>query len=215
MATPDDHQFAASLSLVPSVFHAGMDYREFWSMYVYPFLVRLVFLGFRVILHSDDAFNNQVISPDALFWYAMSLPLSPDNGNYRNLCIRAVVDIDITSICPSIGNLSLILHRSAQDTLEVVNEFDIDVCRIRMISDQLLNTTFSAPYSVIAHVRNKQMLVIYRHVAPDDTETSNRTHKRRQRYERRGYAATSIATEYNYDFIEYSYDNATTEYTPE
>jgi len=175
------------------VYHAGMDYTDFTWKYFYPYLVTLYNRGFNITLFTPDHPYAGVLStPAMVIGYAMSpLPVGCPEM-YPNLSLRAIMDIDISALTDEIDSISFILHRDADDTTQIVDEFDINICRLRMIWTLDDNFIFSKTCDLHAAIVNKIMAVFYGSRYVNDTATTRRTELRRLKYETRGYATGAV-----------------------
>jgi hypothetical protein len=111
-------------------------------------------------------------------------------NEYNNMAVDALFDVNVSAITDEIKCFSFLLNSDLSDTLEVVDNFDIDVCKLRMIwpsgEDQY---AIYAPTSISNNIMMRQMSVTFRHL---QGQNEQKTRKRKEKYERRGYKTIAI-----------------------
>jgi hypothetical protein len=170
------------------IFHV-CTYTEFLWRSFYPFLARLWSWGFHIRLYSTATPpGGERISPLRLMGYAMQGITNADV--YENMPVDALFDVDVSAITDEVECFSFLLNSDLSDTLEVVDNFDIDICQLRMIwpsgEDQY---AIYAPTSISNNIMMRQMSVTFRHL---QGQNEQKTRKRKEKYERRGYKTIAI-----------------------
>ena len=165
------------------IFHV-CTYTKFIWCYFYPFLVRLWSKGFRIRFYSDETpVGGELVTPLKLMGYAVhDLKVV---HKYDNMAVDALFDVNVSAITHEIERFSFLLNSDLSDTLEVVDNFDIDICKLRMVwpngEDQY---TISAPKPIRDNITMQKMTVTFRNVPGQNKQ---KTRKRKEKYERRGY----------------------------
>ena len=169
------------------VFHvASTDLTDFSWNSVYPFLNWFHVCGYKIVLYDTTYPNGTHVTPATLMGYIAS-PESLGDA-YPSLRLRAVVDVDVTSITNEIHKVSLLLHNHARTTKEIVKAFDIDICRVRMTWNLDDGYHFHSNPRMTRHIIAKKMNVYYRIFHRYDSETTRDTNVRVTKYMQRGYS---------------------------
>jgi len=171
------------------VFHV-CTYAEFLWYSFYPFLARLWNWGFHIVLHTVvNSPNGERVSPLTLMSY-ITRGIT-DEDDYGHVAVDALFDVDISTITDEVDYLSFLLNSNLSDTLEVVDDFDIDICQLRMIwpSGDEQQYAIYAPTSISNNIMMRQMTVTYR-----VTQCEYRTRKRKEKYESRGYKTVAVVS---------------------
>jgi len=169
------------------VFHvACTELTEFTWNSVYPFLNWFYACGYEFILYDATYPEGTQVTPPTIMGY-ISSPESLQDP-YPSLQLRAIVDIDVTSITNAVQKVSFLLHNHARTTKEIVDEFDIDICRLRMTWNLDTGCQLYCTRAMSRHIVARQMNVIYRIFHRNDTATTRDTNVRVMKYTQRGYS---------------------------
>jgi len=170
------------------VFHvASTDITDFSWNSVYPFLHWFQVCGYEIILYDATYHPNGThVTPATIMGYLAS----PDalGDAYPSLQLRAIVDVNVASITNEVQKVSFLLHNHARTTKEIVNAFDIDICRVRMTWSLDDGYHLHSNQRMTRHIIERKMNVYYRTYHRYDSDTARDTSVRVRKYMQRGYS---------------------------